>query len=493
MEKRKDSFWARVGRLFTSTQKAEDISGAVENIPDMGNKKPKKPIKPGRSSRPSHRTSDISFLKNETSIVNPAYIQEVVPYIRKLIMVNPDVGQALNNVVALGNTGIKIHFDPSVDNLERDNMRFYINEKFKAWGKNYGGRQGLINRLFSQCMTGGAVSTEAVISDDLKTIERIALPNPETIRFAYSHKKGYEPYQKIDKNTQSNWDIKTDYIKLNPHTFRYAPLNGDTEEPYGYPPYLAALPALKNQKTMLDNITFIIEQMGVLGFLQLLLEKPDKLDTENDAEYEARLDAFLKEASKRASEGFRDGISVGFKEDVEYDFQSASKNASGVNELFQENELQIASGLKTDASLLGRGYSTSETQITIVFTKLIAELGNIQKLVKEVLEYYITLELKLQGWDFKYLRVDFNPSTLLDELKMQQGQEIKIRNVQAKYLLGIISLETAADELGYEKPDQKKPRMIKDTSEEAKKKQEREKSKDESDKRTRRKNKPQEG
>lgn len=120
---------------------------------------------------------------------------------------------------------------------------------------------------------------------------------------------------------------------------------------------------------------------------------------------------------------------------------------------------------------------------------MLSQLSNVQEMLSANLKFGYALELRLAGFDFKGLRVEFNPSTITDELKYQQGQEYKIRNVYNKYMFGIISIQQAADELQYDKPDQEEPRGPLDGS--GQEKEEREKDKDDSDRKVRDKNKPQ--
>lgn len=459
---------------------------------------PKVGIPRGRSSRSDNNTNLLEFIKGETKVLTPEFLFEVIPYIRKLSKVNPDIGQALNNVVTLGNTGHRIKFDPAVTADQTDKMRFHLEEAGKRWGENMGGINGLVNRLFSQAMIGGAVSAEAVPAFNLKNIDYVVFVNPETIRFSPLPSGRYQAYQKplsIDTE-EGKFD---EYIKLNPLTYKYLPLNGDTDVPYGTPPYLKALEAIKTQGFMLENISFIVEEVGVLGFLQVLLDKPAQDGSENDAAYIARLEKMLEDARERVKSGMRDGVNVAYKDDVEYDFHSATTETTGVQSLFQENELQVASGVNQDAVLLGRGYSTSETQITVVFNKMLAELKNSQNLVKEFLEWLYALELRLAGYDFRYLKVNFKTSTLQDELKMQQGQEIKVRNVKEKMILGLINQDQAADEFDLESPAFPAPLVPwevlaggsdPNTIDNAGAKKKREDGKNKSDKKVRDKNKP---
>jgi len=349
---------------------------------------------------------------------------------------------------------------------------------------------GLVNKMISQVVISGSLANEWVPSMDLKGIKTVVLVNPENIRWGYNRKKQiYEAYQYIKSFIVTN---SVDNLKkLNPNTFKYYALNGDNDSPYGIPPYLSALDSTKTQRLMMDNIKFIVEQVGVMGFLQVTMAKPDQLPGEKYENYITRLNTFLDDARKRVQEGYRDGITVGYKDDTEFDFKSTTRNFTGVAELFQLNELLLSSGLKMDASMLGRNYGTSETQISVIFTKLLSQLKNIQNLIKANLEYGYALELRMAGFKFNTINVVFNPSTALDELKNQQAEEIKIRNNNALYLDGIISQEQYAHNLGYETADKAEPRFLRGSVQtEAEAKAKREAGKNESDKKVRSKNKP---
>lgn len=466
--------------------------GTVKNQPQKPNSFNPKTLPPGRVSSPNitNPSYTLSTLGENLSVITPEFNFEVIPIIRKLVKVNPDLSQALDNMVQLGNTGHQVKFDASVPAAQINKMRAHLEAKKLEWGDSEAGMDGLVNKLISQIMVSGALSNEWVPNFDLTGISKLRLINPEEIRWVYDHPKDkYLPYQRV--NDPKLTVVGDNLIKLNTNTFKYFGLNGDTECPYGIPPYLAALDHVVIQKTMLDNIKFIVEQAGVLGFLEVLLEKPDIEGGESQDKYRGRLEQYLVDARKKIQEGYRDGVSVGYKGDHEFQFHSTTKQFTGVSELFQLNELLVSSGIKMDASMLGRSYGTSETQITVIFTKLLSQLKNIQALVKRNLEFGYTLELRLAGFAFNNLTVEFNPSTALDELKAQQADEIKIRNLNALYLDGIISQEQYAHTMGYEEPSEKEPRFIRagiQTKEEAD--QAREKKKDESDKKVRSKNKP---
>ena len=440
-----------------------------------------------RISKPSYNYS-YELLKNDLKFIKPTFALDLIPTIRKLGIINPNLSLVLNDIVQLSNTGHKILFDPTVSPEQVDEMRFEIQEASKDWADGVAGVTGIINKMIAQIYVGGALSNEWVINEKGDGIDYVALVNPELIRTVYNEKGRYDFYQK----TQNLLGMEEIY-KLNKNTFKYFALNGDTEIPIGIPPFIAALESISTEKAMVKNINFIIEQIGLMGFLEVLLQKPDMLQGENEIAYGGRLTALLTETKNNLKAGMDDGIMVGFKDDHEVEFHSTTKNISGLDAVFGLNENQIANGLKFPGSFLGNKQGGTETQISIVFTKVLSQLKNVHELLKQNLEFGYSLHLLLKGFKFKYLSVEFNPSTIADDLKIQQANEIKIRNLRQLYMDGIISLDQYADGMGQEKPDQDEPRVDMDPNagKDAADAQKREKDKDTSDRRGRDKKKAQ--
>ena len=450
-------------------------------------------VTPGPVSKKDNTVDGIPFIQRTLKVLQADFGFDVIPIIRKLAKVNPDMGQALDDFVKLANTGHIIKFDPSVGADQIDIMRKFIKDSAKKWSVGAAGVNGVVNKMFRQAMISGAIATEWVPNMNLDDIEEVRFLYPERIRFVQEkNNRRYVPYQKIKHKPIDNVTMK-DLKRLNPNQFKYFALNGDTDVPYGTPPYLPALYPIVTQRKMIDNIDYIVETMGILGYLNASIQKPQMNPNENEDQYKARAKQLLVEFKDRVKEGFRDGINVGFIDDHEFEFTQTAKTATGATDLFNQNELQVASGLKVDAAFMGRPGST-ETLITILFTKMLAQLANIQGIIIENLEFGYKLALTLGGHNFKGLSVEFNKSTITDNLKWQQGEEIKIRNLVVKYHYGIIGSEQFADELGYLKPDKSEPRIDINNDDPvggSVQKQNREKSKDASDKKSRDKSKPQ--
>jgi hypothetical protein len=447
------------------------------------------------STRQTRPQNDNYFtdIKGKTTFVTPGFIAEYIPIIRKLSWINEDMGLAVNDMVRLTNTGHRIKFDPKVTPEQQAKMRQHIENKQIEWGDGVDGLNGLVNKLVAQIWISGALSGEWVVSNNKDGVKNLAIVNPETIVFSWNKKQlRYEPYQKQTTGylgMSNGSTIGVEYVKLNENTYRYYGINGDTELPYGIPPFLTALTAISTQQDMNANIRYIMKQVGLLGFFEALMTKPSQNDGESETQYIDRLNSTLDNAKKEIIGGIGEGVIVGYKEDHEFTFNSTTKDLNGVSDIFNQNERQVANGLKYSQEFLGIGGSKgSEGGIGIVFTKMLSQLTNIQTIVAAFLKFGYTLELRLAGFDFENLRVEFNPSTITDELKYQQGQEIKIRNVIAMYGQGIISQQQSADSLGFDKPDQEEPRILPDKQ--AEMDQKREADKDKSDRAVRDKNKP---
>lgn len=492
----------------------ERLWGLLTNLRTTGSFKtptpPKSPIVVNYDDIPRTRQSSppaevnyqqvITDLNKTIKPVNPQFSREVIPLIRKLVMVNPDISQALDNYVTLGNTGHKIHFDRNVPDEYANRMRTHIINRHKDWAPGCAGADGLVNKMFTQVLIAGALSNEWVPSIDLKGIEACIMVPPETILAALnSRKTGYDFYQLTQTSVGSVMVGNNKVKKLNPLTYKYYALNGDGETPYGFPPYMAALDRIEAQGRMNANIDHVTELLGLLGFMEVLVAVRDQKGDEGDAAYMAHVQNYLKSAKDILAGGLKEGVMVGVKDLHTFKFNSIAHDFDKVIELYRNNELQIGSGLKMDMSLMGRDYNTSESQITVIFMKMLSQLKNIQNIIKSNLEYGYSMELRLAGFKFEYLTVEFDRSTIQDDLKYQQAEEIKIRNIKDKYLLGIISTKQGALELGYENVDKEQPRVPDEliagsspnNSEQAQKKKERKDQKNKSSKKGRDKNKPQ--
>lgn len=448
-------------------------------------------ISPGRVSEPDTQGSGLVLsLRDFTNLVESSFRRDVIPLIRDLYKINPDVSIALQDMFKLANTGHTISF-PKNTPEEATKMREHLMVASKSWTKYTSGIDGLVNKFTVQCLTSGAISIEAVPNNNLNGISTVLFINPEQIYFRRLNDGVYHPYQKNPNQVLSK---KPEFIKLNNETYKYLGMYNDTDEPYGVPPFMAALDSLKGQHDMRINFKHIMELVGMVGFLEAKMEKPTINPSESRDAYARRLEHILRKLKMNLREGLKDNIVVGFKDDHEFKLNSTTKEIGNIEKPWAMNQQSVANGLGVNGSLIGVQNNLTEGGTGILLSKMISQLRNIQMLLKYALEFLYTLELRLAGYNNKGVVVTFGTSTISDELKVQQGIEYKIRNLVSLYNQGIISQEEFAWSMGYEKPDQKEPRQMEEpegvsSSQDSAKKQKREADKDTSDRKTRDKNK----
>lgn len=389
--------------------------------------------------------------------ITPPFDLDLIPFIRKLSADNEDVGAVYNDLIQLTNTGHKIVFEQSINSEVQDKMRKHLANQSVNWGSGVAGLSGLINKWIAQIWVTGALCTEWVPNRDLTGIANNVIINPENIRFKYNAGRAkYDPYQLV-KNRIFTKTANT--VKLNTNTFFYVGILGNTDSPYGLPPFMTAIGALSTQGVMKKNINHILKQLGLLGYLEVKLDKPTQIAGESLPAYNARLDNLLLESKKNVLEGFNEGVVVGYDEDHEFTFHATTKQLSGVSDIFNQNEIQVANGLKTSPSFIGQKSGGTETNMSIVFTKMLSQLRNIQDILSANLIKGYILELQLAGFNIKTsdITISFNTSTITDDLKIWQGKEIKQRVLKAMVIDGIISQDTYAENMGYNKPHSAKP------------------------------------
>lgn len=409
-------------------------------------------IDPGRVSVPENTPGLFYSLKDFSPIVKPSFRVEVIQLIRDLYKVNPDVSKALQDMFELTNTSHQVQF-PNNSDKEAELMINHLKSVSKDWSNYTAGIDGLVNKMIVQLLISGAISIEAVPNRDLSGLSTIIFVKPDSIVFKREADGKYQPYQK------SYNSIKHDLIKLNTLTYKYVSMYNDTDEPYGIPPFMAALDSLKSQADMRINFKHIMENAGMLGFMEALIEKPSQLANENVERYERRLDRELRKLKVRLKDGMKDGLIVGFKDDHEFKLNSTTEKMGNLNVPWNMNQQSVANGLGVNNSLIGVSVVNTEGGAGINLSTLLSQLRNIQVLISYVLEFIYNLELRLSGFNNKGIKITWTPATVSDDVKIQQARQYKVQNLNSLYRDGIISLHQYAQEMGYDQPDQDSPRV----------------------------------
>lgn len=409
-------------------------------------------ISPGRVSVPDDSTF-IQLLQGQTAVVTPSFRTDVIQLIRNLYKINPDMSIALQDMFKLANTGHDVNF-PNNSDKEADAMRDHLRIATKRWSMYTAGIDGLVNKMIVQLMVGGAISVEGVPNNDLSGLSTIIFIKPDDIIFKRDKEGVYHPHQ-INKNWAA---VQEQYIKLNTNTYVYASMYNDTDEPYGIPPFMASLDSLKSQQDMKINFKQIMEMVGMVGFLEAKMQKPDQKASESDGAYRARLNRTLRELKVNLREGMKDGVVTGYIDDHEFKMNSTTKELGNLNIPWQMNQQSVANGLGINGAIIGTGNST-EASTGVNLSKMISQLKNLQSIVGYVLEFLYSLELRLAGYNNKGITITWGTTTVTDDVKIQQARQYKIQNLDLLYKAGIISQYQYAWEMGYDSPDQDEPRL----------------------------------
>jgi hypothetical protein len=390
------------------------------------------PVEPGQKSAGDRHAALMNFFA-----VDPKVPFDQVELIEKMVLSVPDLSQALSRTISLGNTGHHIEIEGLSEKQlasAKDDLESFTSRGFLPGG----GTDALVNALFRQVIITGAVSVEAVPNQNLTGLDQVVLVPVKSVRFKKQEGR-YIPFQNsIDGE-----------ILLNIFQYTYIPIAQGEDNPYGIPPFIAAIDAVDTQTDGMANIKNIYKKFGLLGFFFAKKKIPPNIGMSQN-EYEGFLRKRLEAFAETFRKNFSTGAMVGY-DDVSLEAHSVLKETKEVTSVFNMVEQQLASGLDIDPALLGRTYSTTETYAGVVYHAFLSSLSNTRRLVKRVLERVYYLELVLRGYPVKRVRVVFNTDRELKPQEAAEAEKTRTETVLSKYFAGIIDADTAAKELGYEK------------------------------------------
>jgi len=310
---------------------------------------------------------------------------------------NHDVSMAVNNVVALANTGITIQFDDSVSDAQASEMMAYLHKSEKGYYK--GGRPMLVNSLLRQLAITGVLSAEAQPNKRINGIGNVMLLSPKYVYFRWNQALyDYEPFQQdtvigIDYPKYTISPVGA-YHKLNPNTYEYIAISRDEDKPYGIPPLLSALRSVCVEDKMLDNLAAIVKRLGLLGFLEIVAAAPERIKAANgqrgetDQEYQDRVKAYLQSLKPEVEKSFANGYVIGLKQmigtkEVKTDFklQPTTNDTAGAKGLIELIQVIKSTGLKQNPVFLGKNFSTTEALAKVLLIVFTAQLSNYQEAV----------------------------------------------------------------------------------------------------------------
>ncbi|MBK8810699.1 MAG: hypothetical protein IPN69_08200 [Acidobacteria bacterium] len=402
----------------------------------------------GRSSDESFGTG-ISTMLSRFQTISPVIDFEMLALLKKFYLFNPDVSQFVSNLQNLANNGHTVSVDATTDARAEAAVN-RLNEAASRLFPLGAGVDGLLNAYLAQIAWSGALSSEDVVNFAGRRVEKVVLVPVESIRFKYDEENfEYRAYQRTTNYARRDLE-NLNLIRLSTETYRYLALQTVENNPYAKPPATAAIDSIiQGQEPILKNIQHIAQKFGLAGLVTASVMPPPKKPNETDAEYQGRAKSYLKMIATSLEGQFSKGLLVSFR-DQKLEHANIAEGARGVYDLNRISEEQVMSGLAMQPAFFGRTDSTTETYADVVYNLLLAQVHNIQRLVKRRQEATYRLDLRLGGIEVDGVSLSFNKPFSRNALADAQTGEIEIRNVLEKVRAGLISPDEGAQELGYE-------------------------------------------
>jgi hypothetical protein len=381
---------------------------------------------------------------------------EVLDYVELLATYNPDYSQAVDNIKTLANSGHELFVQANSD-LKQRQIKNLLEGVARSVQQAHGGIDGVIDKLLDQGATFGAMCGEWVLNEELTAIVDFVDISPKNIRFFWDSTKGrYTPWQKVNaaQETEARRNGQRTMggcVELNETTFHYYAFDAMPESPYGTPPYLAALPNIAIQRDMIANMSQIVKKIGLLGIIDVVVERLPPQPGESANDYMTRAGNYLDEYAGVVQDMVRDGGMVHF-DDVEVKATNLAGNAAGATNIFKQNEELIFSGLKSMPSVQGRSYSTTETYAGVAYDIIIRNTRKYQRAVKRMIESGYWLAASLAGYTPTDITIKFNDNKTLHRLQDAQSEALEIKNALTLWVLGIIDQTMMAQRLGHDAP-----------------------------------------
>lgn len=380
---------------------------------------------------------------------------ELLGYIELLATWNPDFSQAVDNIRTLANSGHNLFVTAGSD-LATNKAKTMLEDKARTIQMQFGGIDGLIDKLLKQAATYGAMCGEWVLSEDLDDVVDFMDVNPKFIRFFWeADLDRFTPWQLVNATQlevakQRGQEIRNNCVKLNEATFHYFAFDAAPASPYGTPPFLAALPNIAIQRDMVANMAQIVKKVGLLGIIDMQVKALPSQPGEQQAQYQARATKFLSDYVTVVQDMVRDGGIVHY-DDTEIKTQQLTGNAAGATNIFKQNEELIFSGLKSMPSVQGRSYSTTETYAGVAYDIIIRNTYKYQRAVKRMIEAGYWLMVTLWGLNgVTGISIDFNPNKSLHRLQDAQAFRLEVFNAVLLWALGFYTQQQAAQSIGFQ-------------------------------------------
>lgn len=298
---------------------------------------------------------------------------------------------------------------------------------------------------------------EWVLNEDMTDVLDFVDLNPKKIRFVWEEdEQAFMPYQKVTgaqakASAEAGQKVINDLVKLNPLTFHYFDFDAAPESPYGTPPFLAALANIAIQRDMVANMAQIVKKIGLLGIIDLKIDKPLKQPDETNDQYINRARGMLEAYAPIAEGMVKEGGLVHF-DDVTATTTQLGGNAAGATNIMKVNEELVFSGLKSMPSVQGRSYSTTETYAGVAYEIILRNTSKYQRAAKRMIESGYWLMAYVWGESPDKIQLIFNENRSLNRLQEAAAKRAEIENAILMWIMGLFDQDDVGQALSVAEP-----------------------------------------
>lgn len=399
-----------------------------------------------------NRWRDLSLDSQTLDRMAPADLIEL------LCDLSPDVSRALWDFLRMCNPGHEAKaYRPGTEEVD-PRAQAAVDAFLASLTQHYGSVDVVIGRLYLGAFVRGAFFGELVLDDRGRLPLDLATPDPRWVQFRRRSDSDrgvvWEPFQ---------WQ-GGQQVSLEAETIRYVPVDPLPGSPYGRSMVAPALWTALFMIGLLHDLRRVVSQQGYPRIdLEIVADNLTKwmpADLQTQAEKARWLEKTIQDAQD-AYDALEpddawlhpDAIKVNRPVGAVDQFVM-----SGFDGLIRTLERQAIRALKSIPLLFGVDQGGSETHATRQWEIHVAGIKAIQHLCEQMLEYLLTVALRVQGLQAE-VRWRFAEIRAAELLRDAQVEQMQIKNAADRYDRGWISQDSAAQQgAGVEKADAPEPR-----------------------------------
>lgn len=384
----------------------------------------------------------VDIFRGQLASVQPFCPPNYLPYLQSTAYTDPIFSRWVKLMEGMANSGHQVVFDVE-EGREADSARAEaelagLNERLSFMG---GGIDGLINSLVAQVAVTGAISCEAILAANRRSVSGLELVPSQDIQFKRGDDGAWLAQQRVGRGLRD----------LDPRTYDYIPWRTVDNNPWAIPPALAAINCLLRQSDMDDQVDALYRKAGWLGSAVLTVPKQEQpIDSELDPDEWAReKESQLAQMLLPFAANMRRGI-VAVEEGTKFEFQaSAGQAIAGASEAVWMNQELICMALGVDPSQLGFNRAKTETWLGVAWMGAGVTATAAQRLVRSRLEAVLRLHFALVGISVG-ARVVFDPLGSVRPNEDATAFATKWGAIKNMVINGALDPDAGMKEMGYE-------------------------------------------